>query len=425
VKANQSVLQVFQSRKMAALLLLGFSSGLPLFLASRTLQVWMTEVGVDLGAIGWIGLVSLPYSLKFLWSPVLDRFVPPFMGRRRGWLIITQISLLLAIATMAMQKPATALQLLAINALVITFLGATQDIAGDAYRTDVLEPQELEAGASIWVFGYRVALLLTGSLTLFLAEYLPWPAVYLAMAGFMAIGIITSLWAPEPIFRARAPSSLLDAVYRPFQEFFQRMGGKAGSLIFLFILLYKLGDSLVGNMAFSFLIETGFSKSELAFVQGVMGFWATSVGILVGGAVLLAIGINRSLWVFGLLQGLSNLGYFFLATVGKDSMLLVLAINLENFCAGLVAAVAVAFIMSLCNHQFSATQFALLSSLMAVSRDILSAPAGEIAKVTGWPNFFLLSLVATLPGLLLLPYVAPWNAPPIALAIADTEEKDF
>jgi PAT family beta-lactamase induction signal transducer AmpG len=423
VKATQSLLQVFRSRKMAALLLLGFSSGLPLFLASRTLQVWMKEVGVDLGAIGWIGLVSLPYSLKFLWAPILDRFVPPFMGRRRGWLIITQIGLLLAIATMAVQKPATALQLLAINALAITFLGATQDIAGDAYRTDVLEPQELEVGASIWVFGYRAALLVTGYLAIFLATYLPWPVVYLAMAGFMAIGIITSLWAPEPVFSDRAPLSLLDAVYRPFQEFFQRMGGKAGSLIFLFILLYKLGDALVGNMAFPFLLELGFSKAELAS-QGALSFWATSVGILAGGAILVSIGVNRGLWVFGFLQGLSNLGYFFLAAVGKNSMLLLLAINLENFCAGLVAAATVAFIMSLCNHRFSATQFALLSSLMAVSRDVLSAPAGEIAKITGWPNFFLLSLIATLPGLFLLPYVAPWNDPPIALATAEAEQKD-
>jgi PAT family beta-lactamase induction signal transducer AmpG len=324
---------------------------------------------------------------------------------------------------MAVQKPATALQLLAINALAITFLGATQDIAGDAYRTDVLEPQELEVGASIWVFGYRAALLVTGYLAIFLATYLPWPVVYLAMAGFMAIGIITSLWAPEPVFSDRAPLSLLDAVYRPFQEFFQRMGGKAGSLIFLFILLYKLGDALVGNMAFPFLLELGFSKAELAS-QGALSFWATSVGILAGGAILVSIGVNRGLWVFGFLQGLSNLGYFFLAAVGKNSMLLLLAINLENFCAGLVAAATVAFIMSLCNHRFSATQFALLSSLMAVSRDVLSAPAGEIAKITGWPNFFLLSLVATLPGLFLLPYVAPWNAPPIALATAEAEQKD-
>ncbi|HEY9814124.1 MAG TPA: MFS transporter, partial [Candidatus Sericytochromatia bacterium] len=214
MKATQSLLQAFQSRKMAALSLLGFSSGLPLFLTSRTLQVWMTEEKVDLGVIGLFAIVSLPYSLKFAWSPFLDRFAPPFLGRRRGWLVVTQVGLLLAIAAMAFQKPAQdiqVLQLLAINALIITFLSATQDIAGDAYRIDVLKPNELEAGASLWVLGYRVALLATSFLALILADYLPWNVVYLLMAAFMAVGLITSFWAPPAAgedLQNRSPLSL-------------------------------------------------------------------------------------------------------------------------------------------------------------------------------------------------------------------------
>jgi PAT family beta-lactamase induction signal transducer AmpG len=410
VKANQSLLQVFQSRKMAALLLLGFASGLPLFLTSKTLQAWMTVEGVDLKSIGLFSLVGLPYSLKFLWSPILDRFIPPFLGRRRGWLILTQGALLLAIGAMALQNPAQALQLLAINALLIAFFSATQDIAFDAYRTDVLETHEMGAGAAVAVLGYRIALLITGSLALILADRIPWPTVYLLLAVLMAIGMVTALWAPEPVLRDRPPDSLADAVRLPFIEFFQRLGAVRGALILLFIVLYKLGDALVNNMSTPFLLKTGFTQTDIGAIQGGMGLLATIVGVLAGGAVLSKLGINRSLWVFGGLQAVSNLAYLGLSQVGRDYSFMVVAINIENFCAGLGTAAFVAFLMSLCNQRFSATQFALLSSLMAVSRDILVAPAGGIVEAIGWPLFFTLSLVAALPGLLLLPVFAPWNA---------------
>ncbi|MBD1861429.1 MFS transporter [Trichocoleus desertorum] len=410
MKATQSVLQVFQSRKMAALLLLGFASGLPLFLTSKTLQAWMTVEGVDLKSIGLFSLVGLPYSLKFLWSPILDRFIPPFLGRRRGWLILTQGALLLAIGAMALQNPAQALQLLALNALIIAFFSATQDIAFDAYRTDVLETHEMGAGAAVAVLGYRIALLITGSLALILADRIPWPTVYLLLAVLMAIGMITALWAPEPVLRDRPPDSLADAVRLPFIEFFQRLGAVRGALILVFIVLYKLGDALVNNMSTPFLLKTGFTQTDIGAIQGGMGLLATIVGVLAGGAVLSKLGINRSLWIFGGLQAVSNLAYLGLSQVGRDYSFMVVAINIENFCAGLGTAAFVAFLMSLCNQRFSATQFALLSSLMAVSRDILVAPAGGIVEATGWPLFFTLSLVAALPGLLLLPVFAPWNA---------------
>jgi PAT family beta-lactamase induction signal transducer AmpG len=409
VKPTQSVLQVFQSRKMVALLLLGFSSGLPLFLTSKTLQAWMTVERVDLGAIGLFSLVSLPYSLKFIWSPLLDRFVPPFLGRRRGWLVLTQGALLLAIAAMALQRPSQALQLLAINALLIAFFSASQDIAFDAYRTDVLEQREMGAGAAVAVLGYRIALIVTGSLALILADRIPWSTVYLLMSALMVIGLCASLWAPEPRQQERPPTSLADAVSLPFIEFFQRSGLLRGVLILLFIVLYKLGDALANNMSTPFLLQTGFSQTDIGAIQGGMGLLATIVGTLAGGAILSKIGIHRSLWVFGALQAVSNLAYFLLAQIGKNYSFLVLTINIENFCAGLGTAAFVAFLMNLCNQRFSATQYALLSSLMAVSRDILVAPAGSLAKSTGWPLFFLISIVAAVPGLLLLPVFAPWN----------------
>ncbi len=394
---------------MAALLLLGVSSGLPLFLTSKTLQAWMTVEKVNLGAIGLFSLVSLPYSLKFLWAPLLDRFTLPFLGRRRGWLIVIQSALLVAIALMALQKPAQSLQLLAVNALAVAFLSATQDIAADAYRADILEEREMGAGAAVFVLGYRIALLLTGSLALILADQIPWSTVYFLLSGVMVIGLIATITAPEPEERVRPPASLADAVLLPFGEFFQRLGLLQGVLILVFIVLYKLGDALVNNMSTPFLLQTGFTQTDIGAIQGGMGLIATIVGALAGGVLLSKIGINRSLWVFGGLQALSNFTYFIQAQLGRDYRFMVLTINVENFCAGLGTSAFVAFLMSLCNQRFSATQYALLSSLMAVSRDILVAPAGRLVEITSWPMFFLISIAAALPGLLLLPAFAPWT----------------
>lgn len=422
MKAIQSLVQIFQSRKMVSLLLLGFASGLPLFLTSRTLQAWMTMEGVDLGAIGLFSLVALPYSFKFLWAPLLDRYVPPFLGRRRGWLVLTQLALVIVIAAMFFQRPSQTLQMLALNALLIAFFSASQDIAFDAYRVDALEEREMGTGAAVTVLGYRVALLVTGSLALILADQIPWTGVYLCMAALMALSIGFTLWAPEPVKREQPPATLAEAVKLPFSEFFQRSGLLRGLLILLFIVLYKLGDGLVNNMATPFLLQIGFSQTSIGAIQGGMGLLATIVGALTGGAILSQIGINRSLWVFGGLQALSNLAYYILAQVGQNYPLLVVAINIENFCAGLVTAAFVAFLMSCCNPRFSATQFALLSSLMAVSRDILIAPAGKIAQATGWPTFFLLTLIASVPGLLLLPICAPWFPRPLPLPRLGLEE---
>ncbi|MBW4616822.1 MAG: AmpG family muropeptide MFS transporter [Desmonostoc vinosum HA7617-LM4] len=490
----QALRQAIQSRKMGALLLLGFASGLPLFLTSRTLQLWMQDAKVDIGKITLFGLLALPYSLKFLWSPLLDRFVPPFLGARRGWLALTQLGLTLAIATLALQQPAqndAVLLGLVVSCLVITFLSATQDIAGDAYRTDVLTPLEAEAGASAWVLGYRVALFVTSSLALVLADHIPWNAVYLLMAALMAGSIFVTLWAPTeltgradsapisikdvvfllfiialvagllggvfigfiplPIFywlltglilawigvslllpdellgedrENSPPQNLQEAVFLPTKEFFHRFGWTQAGLILIFIILYKLGDSLVGITANLFLREIDFTKTEIGTIQAGIGFIATTIGVLAGGVIMTKIHINRSLWIFGILQLLSNLGYYALAIAGKNYSLLILAVNIENFSVGLVTVATVAFLMNLCNHRFTTTQFALFSSLMAISRDVLSAPAGTWAKATGWRSFFLLTLVAALPGLLLLPFVAPWNPQPVAISRPGLDEQE-
>jgi PAT family beta-lactamase induction signal transducer AmpG len=414
--------RLFGQPKMAALLILGFSSGLPLFLTSRTLQAWMTIENVDLTTIGLFSLVGLPYSLKFIWAPFIDRFIPPLLGRRRGWILIAQVMLMLMIGWMSMRDPQRGLQLLAFNALMIAFFSATQDVAIDAYRADVLDEREMAGGAAIYVVGYRIALIVAGSVAFILADRIAWPATYLVLSGLMLIGIIGSFRAPEPKMYETPPRSFRDAVYLPFAEFFTRAGVGKGFAVLLFIILYKLSDSLAQNMATPFLLDTGFSQTDIGAIAGGLGLGATIVGALVGGAIAGRIGINRSLWVFGGLQAVSNLMYYFLSLVGKSYPFLVSTMLVENFCTGLVTAGFLAFLMSMCSVRFSATQFALLSSLMAASRDIIVAPAGGIADATGWPSFFLITLAAGIPGLLLLPVFAPWNADRPTVAATHTGE---
>lgn len=405
-----SILRVFGQPKMAALLFLGFSSGLPFFLTNRTLQAWMTVAEVDLTTVGLVSLLGLPYSLKFFWAPVLDRYIPPLLGRRRGWLLLTQIALLVAIAAMSLHDPRQGLQLLAVNALFIAFFSASQDIAFDAYRVDVLDEREMGAGAALGVLGYRIALLLTGGMALVLADYLPWPTVYLLMALLMGVGIVTSLLAPEPVLEDAPPQTLATAVVGPIRDFFGRTGAWWGVVILLFTVFYQLADRFAANMATPFLLDIGFTQTDIGVVQGGIGLVSTIVGVLAGGALIAKIGINRSVWIFAFLQIGSNLAYWWVARVGANRPVMTLAIIVENFSGGLVTAVFVAFLMTLCSKRFSATQYALLSSLMAAARDVIVAPSGRVAEITGWETFFLLTLLAGIPAVLLLPFVVPWNA---------------
>jgi PAT family beta-lactamase induction signal transducer AmpG len=402
--------QVWGQRKMVVLAVLGFASGLPLYLTSQTLAAWMRVEGLDLATIGAFSLVALPYSLKFIWAPFFDRYTPPFLGRRRGWLLVTQLALLVAIAAMSLHDPRRSLQMLAINAVCIAFFSASQDVVADAYRTDVLAEREMGAGAAIFVLGYRIALLATGSLAFILADRMPWTGVYLSLSLLMGIGILVTVWAPEPALRGLPPQTFAEAVVLPFQEFFQRAGVKTAVLVLAFIVLYKLPDSLTITLSTPFLIDLGFTQTDIGAIKGGLGIVATIAGALAGGSLVARIGINRSLWVFGVLQAVSNFAYYALALSGREYPLLVGAIIVENFCNGMVSAGFVAFMMSMCSSQYSATQYALLSSLLGVGRDVLAAPAGAVAQSTGWATFFLLTIVAGIPGLLLLPIFAPWNA---------------
>lgn len=383
---------------MAAILMLGFLSGLPFALTDDAFRAWMSKANLDLSTIGWFSLVALPYSLKFLWSPVLDRYVPPFLGRRRGWILVAQMGLVGAIVILALQMsviPGLAgaqrslwLQALAATAMAVVFLSATQDIAIDAYRTDVLEERETGAGASLTILGYRIALLLTGWVAFNLADKMGWHWVYVLMAVLVAIGSFTSFWAPEPTRDERPPETFADAVVQPFLEFFRRLGWKTTIYTLLFIVLFRLGDAMVAKFAVPFLggKGIGFSDADIGNIRQGLGLVATIVGTLMGGAALSKLGINRSLWLFGSLQAISNVGYYILAVVGKSYATMFVAINVENFCSGLGTAGFVGFLMSLCNSRFSATQFALLSSLMAVGRDLIAGPAsGEIAqRIQSW-----------------------------------------
>jgi MFS transporter, PAT family, beta-lactamase induction signal transducer AmpG len=432
MKSVFSYFAVFNSRKMVAILLLGFASGLPYALADDAFRAWLTKTGFDIKTIGWLSLVGLPYSLKFLWSPFIDRFRLPFLGRRRGWILATQVGLIGAILFLASQMAViagldsagrnNALQLVAITAVAIAFLSATQDIAVDAYRTDVVEKLEVGAGASVALLGYRVALLMTGWISFVLADRIGWASVYGVMSAFLGIGIVGSFIAPNAKINT-APQSIAEAVVQPFLDFFRRLGTKQAILVLLFIVMFRLGDAMVAKMAVPFLGAKGigFSDTDIGNIRQGMGLIATIVGTLAGGSLLSKLGINRSLWIFGGLQAMSNLAYYGLALAGKNLTAMVLAINVENFCSGLAVAGFVGYLMSLCNPEFSATQFALLSSLMAVGRDLIAGPAaGELATklsvgtgaagLAGWGGFFLSTLVIAMPGMVMLFFMAPWNA---------------
>jgi MFS transporter, PAT family, beta-lactamase induction signal transducer AmpG len=432
MKSISSYLAVFNSRKMVAILLLGFASGLPYALADDAFRAWLTKTGFDVKTIGWLSLVGLPYSLKFLWSPLIDYFRLPLLGRRRGWILAAQIGLIVAILFLASQMGViagldtagrnNALQLVAITAVAIAFLSATQDIAVDAYRTDVVGTLEVGAGASVALLGYRVALLLTGWIAFVLADRIGWASVYGVMAVFLGIGILGSFIAPNETANI-TPKNIGEAVVQPFLEFFRRLGTQQAILVLIFIVVFRLGDAMVAKMAVPFLGAKGigFSDTDIGNIRQGMGLIATIVGTLAGGSFLSKLGINRSLWIFGGLQAASNLAYYLLALTGKNLSAMVVAINVENFCSGLAVAGFVGYLMSLCNPEFSATQFALLSSLMAVGRDLIAGPAaGELATkfgvgtgvagLTGWSGFFLVTLSMAIPGMVMLFFMAPWSA---------------
>jgi PAT family beta-lactamase induction signal transducer AmpG len=404
-----AILAAFSSRRIFFVLLLGFSSGIPLALTGSTLQAWMASEGVDLAVIGVFSLVGLPYAVKYLWAPVMDRFVPPFLGRRRGWMLVTQAALALAVGAMAFSEPKAAPGVLAVLSLLVAFFSASQDIVVDAWRTEVLAPEELGPGAGVHILGYRVAMLTSGAIALILADRMPWRLVYLLMAGSLAVGIAASLLAPEPEIAGKPPRTLREAVVDPFLEFFARPGAV---VILLFVVFYKLDVVMALALVTPFLLELGFTKTDIGAVTKGLGMAATIVGTLAGGAVVARAGMKASLWIFGVLQSVSTLSFLVLARLGHHYPMMVAAIGIENLCSGMGTAAYAAFLMSLCDKRFTATQYAILTSLMAVTRVVAGAPTGFLAKAYGWETYFLVSALAAIPGLLLLLRYDRWRGAP-------------
>lgn len=396
----QAYLQIFTNRRIATMLVLGFSSGLPLALTGGTLQAWMTLSGVDLGTIGIFALVGLPYTLKFLWSPFMDRFVPPWLGRRRGWIITTQALLAVFICIMAFSSPAEMPYLLAVFALLVALSSASQDIVIDAYRTDVLHEVERGVGAAVFVLGYRVAMLVSGALALILSDTIGWRMTYLIMAACMGIGMLAALLGPEPEQRVVPPASLREAVTGPLKDFLTR---RAAFLLLLLIVLYKLGDAYAGTLTTAFLLRgLEFTATEVGTVNKGFGLVATIVGALFGGALMVRMGMYRALMVFGILQAVSNLSFMGLAMIGKSYPAMIFAVGFENISGGMGTAAFVALLMSLCNQRFSATQYALLSSLASLGRILIAPSSGFLVEWIGWASFFFVTMLTALPGLWML-----------------------
>jgi len=386
--------------------MMGFACGLPLLLTLSVLQAWMKEEGVDLAVIGLMALVGLPYTLKFLWAPILDRFTLPFLGRRRGWLLVAQTALVLSIAGLGLNDPGSHPWRVAFAALLVTFFSASQDIVVDAYRREDLADEELGLGSSLYVNGYRLGMLLASGGGLIMADHISFRAVYLIMAACMLPGIITTLLAPEPELPAGTPKTIREAVFNPLLEYFSRRGAL---WMLCFILCYKIGDTMASAMTIPFYIEIHFTKTQIGAVVKLFGFWATIAGALGGGVLMLKLGINKCLWIFGLLQAVSTAGFVVLAKIGNSMPALAAVIGFENLSSGMGTAAFVAFMASITNKKFTATQYALLTSLMGIPRVIASAPTGFFAKHLGWEGFFIFCTLIAVPGMLLLLKFAPWN----------------
>lgn len=406
---------VFRDRNLAVILALAFSSGLPLALTSGTLQAWMTVEGIDLSTIGIFTLVGIPYTWKFLWAPTMDRFVPPFLGRRRGWLVVTQLALAAGIAGMAMLSPRDDLALLAFFAVFVAFMSASQDIVFDAYRTDVSTREQRGIAGGLTVVGYRTAMLVSGALALVLvagSSWVPglgWRNTYLLMAALMGVGLFATLLGREPASVVPPPRTLREAFVEPLREFFSRPGAV---WLLLLLVLYKLGDAFAGSLTTAFLLRgVGFSLEDVGYVNKGMGLAATIIGALFGGTLMVRLGLYRSLMYFGILQAVSNLTFMWLAMVGQSYPVMILAVGFENFSGGMGTAAFVALLMALCDHRFTATQYALLSALASFGRVYVGPAAGYATSPSylalGWPAFFLVTFVAALPGLAVLAWKRP------------------
>ena len=403
-----SIWQALLNKRMLICIFTGFSSGLPLYILVSLLPAWLRSEGVNLKAIGLFALINLPFTWKFLWAPLFDRYIPP-LGRRRGWLLISQVLLLLSIPVFGAFNPKFDIWTIAYLASVVAFFSASQDIVLDAYRRELLLDVELGLGNAIHVNAYKIAGLVPGSLSLILADHLPWSSVFLITALFMLPGIVMTIFVKEPTLNSGAPKTMRAAVTEPFQEFISRRGWQSALLILAFIFFYKLGDSMATALATPFYLDMGFSKTEIGLIAKNAGLWPSVIGGILGGMWMLKLGINRALWLFGAVQMLAILGFVLLAAVGHNPLVLGLVIGVEALGVGLGTAAFVSYIAHTTHPLYTATQFALFTSLAAVPRTFANAATGYLVEDLGWKNFFIFCFFAAIPGMLLLIKVAPWH----------------
>ena len=390
----------------------GLASGMPLYLLIQLIPAWLRSSEVSLVDIGLIALVTLPYSWKFLWAPLIDRLRLP-LGRRRGWMLLTQVGLIISIGSLGYIDPLKQTALVAIFASLIAFLSATQDVAIDAFRREILSDEELGLGNSIHVQAYRIASLVPGSLSLILADHLPWVWVFWITAAFMSVGLVLSLSVTEPEDLSPPANNFRERVITPFNEYFQRVGWGTGLLAMLFMVTYKLGDNMATALATPFYLDLGFSMTEIGVIAKHAALWPSIAGGLLGGLMMLRVGINRALWIFGVVQMVSILGFAWLAASGYSLWLLAVVIGFEYLGVGLGTAAFTAFIARESSRAFAATQFALFTALAAAPRSIASALTGFIVEDVGWVAFFLLCTLLAIPGMVILTWVAPWTRDPV------------
>ena len=411
------VFRALATRRMLICVFTGFSSGLPLYLLLNLVPAWLRTEGISLKTIGAMALIQFPYTWKFLWAPLLDRYVVIPLGRRRGWMVLTQLGLLAVIAWMGRLSPTADLPWIVWAAAAVALLSATQDIVLDAYRREILSDTELGLGNSVHVNAYRIAGLVPGSLSLILADHLPWTAVFVVTALFMLPGLALALTVNEPVAARAVPRTLREAVVEPFHEFMGRAGWRGAAWVLGFIFLYKLGDSMCTALATPFYLDMGFAKSDIGLIAKNAGLWPSVIGGLIGGLWMVKLGINRALWLFGVVQVAAIVGFAWLAQIGPvptigatERTILALVIGGEALGVGLGTAAFVAYIARATHPSFTATQFALFTSLAAVPRTFANAATGWLVELLGWPGFFWLCFALALPGMALLTKVAPWRA---------------
>lgn len=425
-KNKLSLKEALLNRRMMICILNGFTAGLPLYFLSQLIPAWLRSNNVDLKTIGFFGLVFIPYSFKYLWAPILDRYIPPFLGRRRGWMIISQIIILLAMISLALLKPVNHIQLILYVGIAIAFFSATQDIVLDAYRRELLSDDELGLGNAYYANAYRISGYIPGGLGLILADYMPWSYVFIIISIFMGVGLFQTLWIKELVQEDEVPKTLKEAVIQPFVDFFRRDGFKTGLFIILFIFFYKFGDTVATALQTPFFIDVGFSTAEIGTIAKIVGIWATIIGGTLGGIIMLKLGINKSLWVFGFVQLISILGFAVLNEVGPNISVLGFVVAFEYLGVGLGSAALMAYIASHTNKAFTGTQLALLTSIFSIPKSFSGILAGVLVEGIkksesifytlfgeveglGYTQFFIICMFLALPGMILLLWVAPWS----------------